>query len=389
MKSLTKIRNTTNGFLYRNILKRIFFHFDPEIVHEEMIQLGHDLGKIGITRSMIGAMFATPELPELHQVIRGIEFKNPIGLSGGFDKNAILTDIIPALGFGFMEIGSVTAKPYEGNQGQRLWRLKKSQSLVVNYGLKSVGAKAIAESLKGKTFSIPVGVNIAKTNCAETNDLDIGIADYVETYKGFLEIASFFTINISCPNVAGGQPFHNSEWLEKLLMALEGVRTKSETGGSTERKPIFIKISPDLSRSEVDAIMEVASRHHVDGFVCTNLTKRRDLPSIIDPDVPAIGGLSGKVVEPLANELISYVYTHGKQKNGEKFIIVGAGGIFSARDAYQKIRAGATLLELITGMIFQGPQLISEIQLGLSKLLAKDGFKHLSEAIGADHRTTT
>ena len=378
---LIKIRNTVNGFLYQNILKRIFFHFDAERVHEEMIRFGHDLGNNILTRTLISSVFSTPSFPELEQTIQGVTFKNPVGLSGGFDKNATLTDIIPAVGFGFMEIGSVTARPYEGNPGQRLWRLKKSQSLVVNYGLKSLGADAIASKLETQladhAFGIPVGVNIAKTNCAETNIQETGIADYAFTYQRFLTIGDFFTLNISCPNVAGGQPFHNAEWLENLLTELE----KTPTG-----KPIFIKISPDLSHEEINRILEVASRHHVDGFVCTNLTKRRDLVTIIDPDVPAIGGISGKVVEALANELIAYIYTHGTRKDGQKFNIIGAGGIFSAQDAYIKIRAGASLLELITGMIFQGPQLISEIQIGLIELLKRDGYAHLSEAVGADHR---
>lgn len=379
--TLIKIRNTVNGFLYRNILKRIFFHFDPEKVHEEMIQFGHDLGGNGVTRMTIASIFATPDFPELEQKIQGVTFKNPIGLSGGFDKNGILTDIIPAVGFGFMEIGSITAKPYEGNPGRKLWRLKKSQSLVVNFGLMSEGADVMAEKLqdhlKHGEWKIPVGINIAKTNCAETNVQEAGIADYAETYRKFLNIGSFFTINISCPNVAGGQPFHNAEWFEKLLIELEKTPTT---------KPIFIKVSPDLSHEEIDRILEVSSRHHVDGFICTNLTKRRDLATIIDPDVPTVGGISGKVVEALANELIAYVYTHGARKDGQKFTIVGAGGIFSAEDAYAKIRAGASLLELITGMIFQGPQLISEIRIGLRELLKKDGFTHITEAVGADHR---
>lgn len=380
-QNLAKMRNATNGFLYRNILKKIFFLSDPEKVHDGMMYFGELLGRNTITRGATQLMFGNGRLPDLEQTLHGVYFKNPIGLSGGFDKNAILTNIIPSVGFGFMEVGSITAKPYEGNPGQRLWRLPKSQSLVVYYGLKNIGAEKIAHNLEEKLrdhpFEIPVAINIAKTNCPETNQKEVGIADYVETYKRFLKIGSFFVINISCPNVAGGQPFHNAEWLEELLIEMEKTPTE---------KPVFIKISPDLSLVEIGAILEVAGKHHIDGFVCTNLTKRRDLESILDPEVPSVGGLSGKIVEPLANELISYVYKNGIARDGKKFTIIGVGGIFSAQDAYKKIRAGASLLELITGMIFQGPQLISEIQLGLSDLLARDGYKHISEAIGADHR---
>ena len=372
MMLLTRLRNALNGLLYQQIVKRIFFAFEPDRVHEEMIRLGHELGSNQLTKALISTMFGTKNIPELNQALHGLHFKNPVGLSGGFDKNAILTDIIPTVGFGFMEIGSITAKASNGNPGRHLWRLPKSKSLIVNYGLSNKGAEEIASRLGKKAFTIPVGINIAKTNCAETNNVDIGIQDYVETYKTFRDIGDFFTINISCPNVTGGQPFHDAQNLDLLLTELEKTPTD---------KPVFLKISPDLTHQNIDSIIEISNRHHVDGFVCTNLTKRRDLNSIIEKDLPPTGGLSGKVVEPLANELISYIY---KKTRGEKTII-GVGGIFSAEDAYKKIRLGASLVELITSMIYQGPQLISEINIGLARLLKKDGFTHIAEAVGADH----
>ncbi len=382
------IRNGLTGWLYRNILKRALFHGDPERVHDGMTRLGEILGQYALGRTITRMTFGNPLLPELRQEIEGVVFDNPIGLSGGFDKNAALTDIIPQVGFGFMEVGSVTARAYEGNAGQRLWRLKKSESLVVYYGLKNIGAEKIAarleEKLERRKFAAPVGINIAKTNAAETNKKDIGIADYVTTYRRLLSIGDLFTINISCPNVTGGQPFHDPEWLDELLSEIEKVDGEHV---ATPKKPIFIKVSPDLPHSELDAILEVAARHRVTGFICTNLTKRRDLTTITDIDVPQCGGISGKVLEPLSNEIIKYVYQHGQRGDGKRFVIVGVGGIFSAEDAYRKIRAGATLLELITGMIFRGPQLISEIQLGLVELLKRDGYTHISEAIGADYRT--
>ncbi len=369
---LIEARNIVIGWIYRTLLKPIFFMFDPEKVHEGMVRFGVFLGSFRLTRFLTALLLGSPNDPILRQVFRGVIFENPIGLSGGFDKNAVLTQIIPEVGFGFMEVGSVTARAYEGNPGKHLWRMPASRALVINYGLKNIGATAISRRLGGQSFSFPVSINIAKTNCKETNDVDIGIADYVETFRAFLNIASFFTINISCPNVMSGQPFHEPENLNRLLIALDAIPTE---------KPIFIKISPDLHPEQLDGIIEIASQHHVDGFICTNLSKRRDLQTINPKDfVPGVGGISGKVVEPLTDEQIAYVY----RRSQGRFLIVGVGGIFSAEDAYRKIRLGANLLELITGMIYQGPQLISEIQLGLVQLLEKDGFTHVSQAVGID-----
>lgn len=358
--------------MYRTLLKPIFFMIDPERVHEGMVRFGVFLGSFALTRWLTSLMFASPKSSMLRQTIRGITFENPIGLSGGFDKNAVTTRIMPLVGFGFMEVGSVTARAYEGNPGKHLWRMPASRALVINYGLKNKGAAAISRKLQRESFAIPVSINIAKTNCRETNEVAIGIADYAESFKEFLDIGTFFTINISCPNVTSGQPFHEPENLNRLLIALDAIPTD---------KPVFIKISPDLTHEQLDGIIDIALEHRVDGFVCTNLTKRRDLSTISPKDfVPGIGGISGKVVEALTDDQISYVY----RRTQGRFLIIGVGGIFSAEDAYRKIRLGASLLELITGMIYQGPQLISEIQLGLVQLLEKDGFTHVSQAVGID-----
>ena len=192
-------------------------------------------------------------------------------------------------------------------------------------------------------------------------------------FKYFTQIGDYFTINISCPNTFGGQPFHDPASLNKLLNALDKIPTK---------KPVFIKFSPDLSSKEIDLILEICSNHRVHGFVLSNLTKKRTNQKIIDNSVPDFGGLSGKVVEELTDNLIKYVY---KRTQG-KYIIIGCGGVFNAEDAYKKIKLGASLIQLITGMVYQGPQTISQINLGLVKLLKKDGYKNISEAIGANNK---
>lgn len=308
--------------------------------------------------------------PMLEQKVLGIKFSNPIGLSAGFDKNAELTDITPDVGFGFEEVGSITGEPCTGNPKPRLWRLKDSKSLLVYFGLKNDGAEILSNRLRSKDFRIPIGISIAKTNCADTVDASKGVADYKKAYQTFSDIGDYFTINISCPNAFGGQPFTDAKLLDQLLQELARL---------PKTKPIFLKLSPDLSNLEIDAIIEVAEKYEIDGFILTNLTKSRENTHIIDKPLPSeVGGMSGKVVEDLSNRLIQYIY----QKTHGKFVIIGVGGVFTAEDAYTKIKLGATLIQMITGMIFEGPQVISEINRGLVELLRKDGFTNISQAIG-------
>jgi dihydroorotate dehydrogenase len=372
---IVKTRNRVIGFLYRNVLKHLLFQFDPEKIHDFFVGTGKFLGSNVLTRAITGWMFRYSN-PILKQTIYGIDFANPIGLAAGFDKNAEITKIVAKVGFGFAELGSFTGDLCHGNQKPRIWRLKKSKSLVVNYGLKNKGAEEISTRLEKISdqghFAIPIGINIAKTNCAATADDSVGIADYVKGYKAFQVIGDYYTINISCPNAYGGQPFTDAKRLDLLLTELDKYYV--------EGKPVFLKFSPDLSHHEVDQLLEVCEKHQVDGFICSNLTKVRDYQKITDRKVPEVGGISGKLVQGLADDLIEYVY---KKTKGKK-VIIGVGGVFSAVDAYHKIKHGASLVQLVTGMIFEGPQLISSINQGLVRLLKKDGYKSVAEAVGAD-----
>lgn len=369
-EKLTKLKICLLEKVYKIMLKPIFFKFDPEKVHNSVSSAGRFLGKHSFTKKII-ALFFNYKNPILEQTILGIKFTNPVGLSAGFDKNAELTDIIPSVGFGFIEAGSVTGEPCRGNPKPRLWRLPKSKSLAVYYGLMNDGCEAIAKRLSGKKFSIPVGISIAKTNCKETVDTEKAIEDYSKSYKAFSNIGDYFTINISCPNAFGGQPFTDSSKLDALLRKIMSI---------PKNKPIFLKISPDLNKKEIDDIINIATKWKIDGFICTNLTKNRNNRNILDKNIPELGGISGKALCSLSDDLIRYVYN----KTNGKLIIIGVGGISNAQDAYKKIKAGASLLQIITGMIFEGPQVISEINLGLTKLLKADGYKNISEAIGKE-----
>lgn len=363
-------RNSLLRGMYILLLKPILFRFDPEKVHDMFVAIGSMLGKSRLMRVAVhGSCYFSHT--RLRQTVCGIVFTNPIGLGAGFDKNGMLTDILPSVGFGFEEIGSITGRPCAGNRKPRLWRLKKSQSILVHYGLVNEGASHIGKRLSGKSFHIPIGTSIAKTNSRDTAGDAEGIADYVKAFRRFVGIGDYFTINISCPNAYGGQPFHDEARLDALLEKLDAIDTK---------KPLFLKISPDLTKAQVDAVIDVACKHRVHGLIISNLTKSRDNEFIRDPIPADIGGMSGKVVQGLSDELLRYVYT----KAQGRLVLVGCGGVFSAEDAYRKIRNGAALVQIVTGLIFRGPTVVSEINEGLIRLMKRDGYENIAEVVGVD-----
>jgi dihydroorotate dehydrogenase len=353
---------------YERVLKPYFFKQDPEAVHDRMLAVGERLGRLGATRWFTRWLFAYRH-PALAQTIAGLHFANPVGLPGGFDKNARLWQILPAVGFGFVEFGSITARASAGNAKPRLGRWPEGKSLVVNYGLPNEGAAAIAERLPAKSLTVPVGLNIAVTNTQEILTIGDAIRDYLQSLGALRERGDYFTINISCPNRLSDRLFIDPANLSTLLTEVDRLKL---------RQPIFLKLSPDMSESELEGVVQVVERHRVAGFISTNLTKNRlRLPG--SEHLPK-GGLSGKAVEDLADKTIRWLY----RRTGKRHIIIGGGGVFSAEDAYHKIKLGASLVQVLTGMIYGGPQKIGEINRGLVKLLKKDGFKSISEAIGLE-----
>jgi len=373
---MSSLKFTIIAWLYKHLLKPVYFLQDPEIVHQRMLKLGHGLGKSSLTRNLVRWSFSYQH-KSLEQNIVGLKFNNPVGLSAGFDKDADLLDVLPAVGFGFFQIGSVTADKYGGNSPPRLYRLPKSKSLVVNFGLKGIGAEKIITKMRNFDLKqVPISMSIAKTNCSATAHTEAGIKDYGRSVTAFTseQLGDFYTINISCPNTFGGEPFTTPDKLELLLAHIKPL---------AGNKPLFIKMPIDLPWEQFKELLTIIIRHNCQGVVISNLSKQRDKLELKD-SIPSHvkGSISGAPIASRANELISQTY----QAYGDQLIIVGVGGIFSAADAYEKIRRGATLVQLITGMIFQGPQLIGQINEGLIELLKKDGYQNISEAIGARHR---
>ncbi|MCF6277031.1 MAG: quinone-dependent dihydroorotate dehydrogenase [Candidatus Magasanikbacteria bacterium] len=366
------------GLVYKKVFKPVFFRLDPEFVHDRFIKVGNLMGKCKVAKFFTRNLFDYKN-SALQQNILDINFENPIGLSAGFDKNGKLIDILGGVGFGFMQVGTITNEYYKGNPKPRLHRLIKSKALIVYYGLKNDGVEKIIERLKkSKKTNFVKGISIGKTNCTRTAGLDAGVEDYFECYKKVLEsgVGDFYTLNISCPNTFGGEPFTKPEKLLKLLEKIYSIQSK---------KPIFLKMPINLPWVEFEKLLEIIVQYKINGVIIGNLNKNFQDKSLKDKISENMkGGISGKPTKKLSNELISKTY----KKYGDNLVIVGVGGIFSAEDAYEKIKLGASLVQLITGMIFEGPQLIGKINIELVKLMKKDGFEKISQAVGVSHKKT-
>lgn len=357
---------------YRYILKPLLFRLDPETAHDLFVRIGKRIGNYRLTKKITAWLFCYAH-PSLNQTFHRIHFANPVGLAGGFDKDVLLPDIMETVGFGFVEVGSITAQAYAGNPQPRLYRLPKDQWLVVNYGLKNLGVTHAIKQLKNIHTSLPISVSVAKTNCSQTCDEHIWRQDYITSLQALekAQVGTMYTINISCPNTFWGEPFTTPERLERLLCDIDALSIK---------KPLFIKMPVNMPRPAFKELLDIIAWHPIQGVIIANLTKNRE--HLLQKDVPVPGGISGKPTQVLADKLIYETYA----AYGTRFLIVGVGGIFSAEDAYHKIKSWASLLQLITGMIFQWPQLIGQINAWLVKLLQKDGYASLQEAIGAYHQ---
>ena len=361
------------SFLYKEALRPVLFLFSSDFIHQVFLQVGNLLGRFWLTRALTKGAFYY-ESTVLEQEVSGIKYKNPVGLAAGFDKDADLIQILSKVGFGAMQIGTVTYNSYKGNPQPWTTRLKKSKALTVYFGLKNKGIKTVSNKISGCKIpnDFPIGISVGKTNATYTANETAGIEDYYKclAYLEKQNLGDTYEINISCPNTFGGEPFTTKETLDRLL-------DKISTLGIT--KPVYLKMPINIPWEEFEQLCDVAVKHAVTGLVIGNLNKNRDDPAIIDPLSDSLkGNISGKPTKTLSNELISKTYS----TYGDTLVIIGVGGIFSAADAYEKIKRGASMVQLITGMIYEGPQLIGEINRGLVKLVKNDGFTSIKQAIG-------
>jgi dihydroorotate dehydrogenase (fumarate) len=312
----------------------------------------------------------------LEQKVFGLEFSNPLGVSEGFDKDARIVKIMPDVGFGFAQVGTITPGPWAGNQGPHLYRLPKVKSLVVNFGLKNQGQERVFGRLaKIADTRIPVSASVAAVSNAEGVNVENYLAQYLAGVKMAVQQqnCSIITMNISCPNICARELFTLPQNLELLL---------TETDKLALQKPLLLKMPVDKSWQDFSQLLDIILQHKVSGVIISNLTKNPEIREQLNVPNDWHGGLSGMAVQEKSTELISRTY----QKVGKRLIIIGVGGIFSAEDAYEKIKAGASLLQLITGMVFQGPQTVGKINARLVELLQQDGYQNIGEAVGSAHK---
>lgn len=367
-----------SGSIYRHLVKPLLFKRQPDDVHTRMLRFGSHAQRYAAVRGLTSSMWAYKNSMLLSQKLHGVTFENPIGLSAGFDKNFRLPLLMKSVGFGFMEGGSLTLEPCAGNPRPWFYRLPRTKSIVVHVGLANEGAQDVIRRIKQypkkDLRGFPLNISVAKTNSPKACSENDAIADYIGSLWLIKRtgVGNMITLNISCPNTYGGEPFTTSGKLERLLNQVDRLALA---------QPVFIKMPIDLPWHEFSELLEVAARHKVAGVTIGNLAKDRSKVALKDPLPPDFaGGLSGKPTWDLSNDLIRRTYI----EYGQRFTIIGVGGVFSAEDAYTKIRLGASLVELITGMIFEGPQLIGQINQGLVKLLERDGYQRISEAVGVD-----
>jgi len=365
--------------LYKSVLRPLLFHKDPEASHEFILAL------------MARAEFLSPLLDKCYRIkderlavnLGPLKFSNPVGLAGGFDKNARAPRTIAAFGFGFMEIGAITAQAQPGNPKPRLYRLPEDYALINRLGFNNEGAAAIAAKLgrlraNGHWPKIPVGLNLGRTKIVETKD---AVVDFLSCFEMLFSRGDFFTLNVSSPNTPNLRDLQEKALLRELLSAVQEKNTALAAIAKTAPKPVFVKIAPDMEFSQVDEIIEEACNARVTGIVATNATAfmRESLKSCYAREP---GGLSGRPITARVTSFVKHIY----QLAGDRLPIIGVGGIFTAADAYDKIKAGATAVQIYTGWIYEGPGIVKRINTGLLRLLERDGLKRITEAIGVDVR---
>ncbi len=359
---------------------------DPETAHRQMVKT---LNNLEVNRYSTWGSLAIKQLEKsfcvadtrLEQTLWGLNFSNPLGLAAGFDKDGTAAGMWSSLGFGLAELGAVTLHAQSGNPRPRMFRLPEDKAALNRMGANNLGAAVMADTLaqtwKRQPRKIPIGINLCKSKIAP---LEEAATDYVGSFKYLQAVADYFVVNVSSPNTPGLRSLQSGEQLEPILSSLQAVNTQS--------KPILIKIAPDLEWQDIKNILNLTTSYNLAGVIATNTTIRRDglktriLSETGNSIEEEAGGISGLPVKERATEVIRFIY----QETNGKLPIIGVGGIFTTDDAWEKIIAGASLLQVYTAWIYQGPWMVKEVLSGLLARLDEKGLTNLSEAIGLEHR---
>ncbi|MEK6547551.1 MAG: quinone-dependent dihydroorotate dehydrogenase [Bacteroidota bacterium] len=337
---------------YQYLIKPFFFLFDPERAH----YLLADIIKFSMKIPGVPALFRLIygfEHPSLARTVFGIHFPNPVGLAAGFDKNALLVDEFSQLGFGFIEVGTVTPKPQAGNDKPRLFRLPEDGGIINRMGFNNEGLEAMKNRLKARKSQVIVGGNLGKNKVTPNEEAE---TDYCLGFEALYDVVDYFVVNVSSPNTPNLRALQEKEPLQNLLLRLQGLNSVKP-----KQKPILLKIAPDLTNEQLDDVIEIVLSTKIAGLIATNTTLSREGLLSEESLKAQQGGLSGKPVRERSTEVIAYIH----QKSNGQIPIIGVGGIHSAADAIEKLRAGASLVQIYTGFIYEGPGLIKKINQGV------------------------
>ncbi|TYP98801.1 dihydroorotate oxidase A [Tenacibaculum adriaticum] len=342
--------------MYKLLIRPIFFLFDPEKIHHFTFSLVKFLSKIPGIPAIFRGLYQVND-KRLERKLFGLTFKNPVGLAAGFDKNAVLYNELANFGFGFVEIGTVTPNGQVGNPKQRLFRLKQDQGIINRMGFNNEGLEAAIKQLKKNKGNVLIGGNIGKNTATLPENYT---ADYVECFKGLHPYVDYFVLNVSCPNVSSHAKLEDADYLKELITEVQKLNNQE-----TKQKPILLKIAPDLNDHQLDEIIELVAETKIDGVIASNTSVNREGLQTSKERLQEIGngGLSGQPIKDRSTRVIKYL----ADNSNKAFPIVGVGGIHSAEDALEKLHAGADLVQIYTGFIYEGPSLIKKINKAILK----------------------
>lgn len=342
----------TKANMYKQLIRPFLFKFDPEKIHYFTFSFLRKIFKVPGISGFLKSKYSVEDR-RLEREVFGLTFKNPVGLAAGFDKDAKLYKELSGLGFGFIEIGTLTPKPQPGNPKQRLFRLKEDQAIINRMGFNNEGVVAAVERLKKNNGEVLIGGNIGKNKVTPN---ERAVEDYQICFEALFPCVDYFVVNVSSPNTPNLRALQDKEPLTNLLNTLKQLNTKKPT-----QKPILLKIAPDLTDSQLLDIIEIVQNTRIDGVIATNTTISRE--GLQSENKGETGGLSGKPLTNRSTEVIKFL----AEKSKHSFPIIGVGGIHSAKDALEKLEAGASLVQLYTGFIYEGPQLIKDINQAILK----------------------
>ncbi len=336
--------------MYKNIIRPLFFLFDPEKIHHVTFSLIKFLSKIPGIPFVFRSLYQITD-KRLERKLFGLTFKNPVGLAAGFDKNAALYNELSDFGFGFVEIGTVTPKGQAGNPKKRLFRLKADEGIINRMGFNNVGVNEVIKKLKINKGKVLIGGNIGKNTDTLPNEYT---KDYLECFNALHPYVDYFVLNVSCPNVESHAKLTDKDYLFELISEV-----KKNNLSFSKQKPILLKIAPDLNNGQLDEIIELVAETKIDGIIASNTSIQREGLLATEEMLNSIGngGLSGKPIKERSTKVIKYL----KENSNKSFPIIGVGGIHSSEDALEKIEAGADLIQIYTGFIYEGPSIVKRI----------------------------